>query len=409
MHKIPAELCIKCKGHRNLCGLSYCPIMERFRGMVNSLQKIKIDTSFKLVEGSTPPSGIVGEKGYPKVSLIVNIPPSVYGEDARKYENVKEWWGKVNLGDIIKLRSSLISSITRVRAEKATEYYNTEIPLAIISDNPVTSEAKLKTLEAKLKFDGVILPRGPGGIAEEIKVIDNPKIPTKLDKLIFDDHIKSAEAILELYRYNVDYYKIIHALSFGLLGKKKSRRFVPTRWAITAVDSIVGKFLYNKIINYNEVNEIEVYHSSYLGNYFYVVLYPSKFNSIWIEIWHPLSLWSQDLTISELKENFWGEYEYLDGGYMAARLAVLEYLEEIKRQAGIIIIREITEEYFAPVGNWHIRETVRNAMKNRLGKYDTLDHAISEVNKKLKAKINLFELRTIKSLFKQKSIYDFFK
>lgn len=169
MHKIPAELCIKCKGHKNLCGLPYCPIMERFRGMVSSLQKIKIDTSFKLVEGSTPPSGIVGEKGYPKVSLIINIPPSVYGEDARKYENVKEWWGKVNLGDIIKLRSSLISSITTVKVEKATEYYNTEIPLAIISDNPVVSEAKLKTLEAKLKFDGIILPRGPGGIAEEIK------------------------------------------------------------------------------------------------------------------------------------------------------------------------------------------------------------------------------------------------
>jgi hypothetical protein len=382
--------------------------MERFRGMVSSLQKIKIDTSFKLVEGSTPPSGIVGEKGYPKVSLIINIPPSVYGEDARKYENVKEWWGKVNLGDIIKLRSSLISSITTVKVEKATEYYNTEIPLAIISDNPVVSEAKLKTLEAKLKFDGIILPRGPGGIAEEIKVIDNPKIPTKLDKLIFDD-VKSAEAILELYRYNVDYYKIMHALSFGLLGKKKNRRFVPTRWAITAVDSTVGKFLYSKIINYNEVNEIEVYHGSYLGNYFYVVLYPSKFSSIWIEIWHPLSLWSQDLTISELKENFWGEYEYLDGGYMAARLAVLEHLEEVKRQAGVIIIREITEEYFAPVGNWHIRETVRNAMKNRIGKYDNLDQAISEVNKKLKVKINLFKLRTIKGLIKQKSIYDFFK
>lgn len=408
MHKIPAELCIKCKGHKNLCGLPYCPIMERFRGMVSSLQKIKIDTSFKLVEGSTPPSGIVGEKGYPKVSLIINIPPSVYGEDARKYENVKEWWGKVNLGDIIKLRSSLISSITTVKVEKATEYYNTEIPLAIISDNPVVSEAKLKTLEAKLKFDGIILPRGPGGIAEEIKVVDNPKIPTKLDKLIFDD-VKSAEAILELYRYNVDYYKIMHALSFGLLGKKKNRRFVPTRWAITAVDSTVGKFLYSKIINYNEVNEIEVYHCSYLGNYFYVVLYPSKFSSIWIEIWHPLSLWSQDLTISELKENFWGEYEYLDGGYMAARLAVLEHLEEVKRQAGVIIIREITEEYFAPVGNWHIRETVRNAMKNRIGKYDNLDQAISEVNKKLKVKINLFKLRTIKGLIKQKSIYDFFK
>ncbi|WP_338601506.1 Nre family DNA repair protein [Sulfolobus tengchongensis] len=409
MHKIPAELCIKCKGHKNLCGLPFCPIMERFRGMISSLQKVRIDSSsIKFVEGSTPPSAIVGEKGYPKVSLILNIPPSVYGEEARKYEDIKGWWGKLSLGDIIKLRSSLVSSMTKVRVEKPIEYYNTEIPLAVISDTPVTSEAKLKTLEAKLKFDGVILPRGPGGTAEEIKVKDNPKIPTKIDKLIFDD-IKSVEAVLELYKNSIDYYKIIHALSFGLLGRKKNRRFVPTRWAITAVDSTIGKYLYDRIINYSEINEIEVYYASYLGNHFHVILYPSKFNAVWIEIWHPLSLWSKDLTISELKENFWGKYEYLDGGYMAARLGVLEYLEKIKRQAGIIIVREITEEYFAPVGNWHIRETVRNAMNNKIGKYDSLLEAIAEVNKRLKAQINLLELRTINSLLKQRSIYDFFK
>ncbi|MDT7861161.1 MAG: Nre family DNA repair protein [Saccharolobus sp.] len=406
MHVIPAELCIKCKGHKYLCGLSYCPIMERFRSMVNSLQRVKISNSLKLVEGSTPPSAIVGERGYPKVPLILNIPPSVYGDEAKKYENIKEWWGKLSLGDIIKLRSSLISSITKIKVEKAIEYYNTEIPLAVVSERPVTSEAKLNTLEAKLRFDGVILPRGAGGLAEEIKIVDNPKLPSKLDKLIFDD-IKASNAILELYKYDIDYYKIINALSFGLLGRKRNRRFVPTRWAITAVDSTVSKYLHDRIIHYNEINKIEVYYASYLGNYFYLILYPSKYKSLWIEIWHPLSLWSKELTISELTENYWGDYEYIDGGYMAARLAVLEYLDRIKRQAGIIIVREITEEYFAPVGNWHIRETVRKATENKIGEYESLSEALSVINNRLKAKINLFELNSIKALFRQKLITDF--
>jgi hypothetical protein len=29
----------------------------------------------------------------------------------------------------------------------------------------------------------------------------------------------------------------------------------------------------------------------------------------------------------------------------------------------VIIVREITPAYYAPVGNWHIRETVRRAVK----------------------------------------------
>jgi hypothetical protein len=264
----------------------------------------------------------------------------------------------------------------------------------------------LNTLEAKLRFDGVILPRGAGGLAEEIKIVDNPKLPSKLDKLIFDD-IKASNAILELYKYDIDYYKIINALSFGLLGRKRNRRFVPTRWAITAVDSTVSKYLHDRIIHYNEINKIEVYYASYLGNYFYLILYPSKYKSLWIEIWHPLSLWSKELTISELTENYWGDYEYIDGGYMAARLAVLEYLDRIKRQAGIIIVREITEEYFAPVGNWHIRETVRKATENKIGEYESLSEALSVINNRLKAKINLFELNSIKALFRQKLITDF--
>ncbi|MEM3291232.1 MAG: Nre family DNA repair protein [Saccharolobus sp.] len=406
MHKIPAELCIKCKGHKYLCGLSYCPIMERFRSIVSTLQRVKTDNISKYVEGSTPPSAIVGEANYPKVSLILNIPPAIYGEEARKFENIKDWWGKLSLGDIIKLRSSLVSSITRVEVNRAIDYYNTEIPLSVVSYNPVTSEAKLKSIEAKLKFDGLVLPRGPGGQAEEIKVIDNPKIPAKLDKLIFDD-IKAYQAVLELYRSNIDYYKIINALSLGLLGIKKNRKFVPTRWAITAVDSTIGKYLYEKIVNYNEVNKIEVYYGAYLGNYFYIILYPSKYNSTWIEIWHPLSLWSKELTISELRENFWGDYDYMDGGYMAARLSILEHLEKIKRQAGIIIVREITEEYYAPVGNWHIRETVRAAMQNKLGEFENLSEAIVAINNRLKAKVNLLELNSIKNIIKQKSIFDF--
>ncbi len=42
----------------------------------------------------------------------------------------------------------------------------------------------------------------------------------------------------------------------------------------------------------------------------------------------------------------------MDGGYHAARLAVLEHLYKRGMRASIIVVREITPRYYASVGNW---------------------------------------------------------
>jgi len=39
---------------------------------------------------------------------------------------------------------------------------------------------------------------------------------------------------------------------------------------------------------------------------------------------------------------------------------VLEYLNSIQRQAQVLILRNVRPEYWAPLGVWIIRETVRN-------------------------------------------------
>ena len=50
------------------------------------------------------------------------------------------------------------------------------------------------------------------------------------------------------------------------------------------------------------------------------------------------------------------------GGYYAARLAILEELKRKKRQASVLALRFISEEYSAPLGVWVVREAVRKAM-----------------------------------------------
>ncbi|MBP1357164.1 MAG: hypothetical protein JZD40_01560, partial [Sulfolobus sp.] len=356
MRGIPAELCMKCKGYKYLCGLPTCPILSRFRSMVNVVSKLSIFGAQNEVKGATPPSMIVGSGNYPKVSIIYNVPPLVYGEEAKQYENPKGWWGKASLSEIVSLRSSMISTIlSGVNVREPFKLYEKELSLLSVSYNPISSDVKIQgNFDLKLKFDGIVLPRGPSAKAQDIKPEENPKIPKVLEKLIFDD-LKAEEAVIEAYKSQLDVYPIINALSFGLLGIKKNRKLVPTRWAITAVDSIIGKALLNQIKQYGEVSEIQVYQGSYLGNYFYIVLYPSKYSSTWIEIWHPSTPWSDmETAVLELSEDYWGDYDFMDGGYMAARLGVLEGLSRMKRQAGVIIVREITSEYYAPVGNWHI-------------------------------------------------------
>ncbi len=379
--------------------------MARFRSLVRVATAIADKNE---ISGSTPPSAVVGESGYPYVRVFVGVPPEVTGNEAKEYENPKGWWGRRSLNEIIELRSSLVSvNVNKVRVDEPWKLYEKEISLASVSTEPVQLEVKSSSkVLPKLRFDGVLMPRGPSMEAQDIAVVENPKVPRKLESLTFDD-VKAEEAIVELYKSGEDVYTIIPALSLGLLGLKKNRKLVPTRWAITATDSALGKFLLNAVREFEEIDEIGVYYMSYLGNRFFVVLFPSKYKGVWVEIWHPMSLWAKEPVVVDLYENFWGEYEMLDGGYMAARLAVLEHMYRIRKQAGFVIIREVTKDYFAPVGNWHIRETVRRAFNNLVYKTDDLRKALEYVSNNLELKVDLFGVESVKKVVAQKDILSF--
>jgi hypothetical protein len=49
----------------------------------------------------------------------------------------------------------------------------------------------------------------------------------------------------------------------------------------------------------------------------------------------------------------------VDGGFEAARVAVLETLAALGRRGTVSIVRWIGEDYYVSVGNWQIRETLR--------------------------------------------------
>jgi len=168
------------------------------------------------------------------------------------------------------------------------------------------------------------------------------------------------------------------------------KKLVPTRWAITAIDAIISNMLLRKIRGYPEIQDVMFFKTSYLGNRFWILMIPGAYTFNWIEIWHPNTIYTKNSLepiIIENSENWHGVADYMDGGYQAARISVLEYLERIGRKASVIVVREITPEYYAPVGNWHIRESVKNALKSSPIKLGSLDEGLDLIKKDLGQKL----------------------
>lgn len=370
------ELCTSCKGSRRLCGLPECPILVKIREQLR-LEKLQ---ELRELQSATPPSVLVGEHGYPHVRVGANLPLS---EDDRPalFENPSMWWGRLSLYDIVKLRARLVFSYEVVHAGSASAASLEAVREAAASVKPVDSEAYFRKPPAfRLRFDPLLKPVGLSGRVERLRLVDNPSIPRRVDSLA-EDRVKAKRALIELYSYGFDVYYLQRIFTSGLLGVEK--RLVPTRWAITAVDKTLGDYLLEKVRSFPEIVEYEVYHSSYIGNRYTVLLMPGCWALEMVEVWMPRSVWvpGEKAHIYTIHEWSDGAASGEDGGYQAIRFAVLESLARRGRQAACLAVREITPEYFAPVGNWQIREGVRNALRGSPVKAGTLEEALREVGR----------------------------
>ncbi|MBC7110268.1 MAG: hypothetical protein H5T46_04605, partial [Archaeoglobi archaeon] len=189
-------------------------------------------------------------------------------------------------------------------------------------------------------------------------------------------------------------------------GSEKRIRLVPTRWAITATDDMLGRLLIKKIRNYPEINEIRVFSGEAMGNHFEIILLPGRFYFELVEIWMPRD-WISKTIIEADREDERGKKEYssLSGGYYAARLPVLEYLEGERRCASIIAIREIRPSYWAPLGVWVVREAARKTMKGRWKRFERIEDALEEVRKNLRTPESLWKGKI--EFLKRRTIFDF--
>ncbi len=243
------------------------------------------------------------------------------------------------------------------------------------------------------------------GLIKKFKLVDNPKIEQKIYKIV-NDEITANHTCVKLYNLNLEQSRISRILSSGILGINK--KLVPTRWSITAVDDILGKNLMEEIRNYDLINDYLVFENEYMHNRFFIILMPDKWEFEQIESWFPQTLWnpSQEPSLSVEYEFHKGRKKYAikqSGGYYAARFAALDYLYKIRRQAKVLMIREVYPGYDIPLGVWVVRETTKQAFKNKPIKFNSLE----EVFKNLKTRFSPEKYKFASEILKQKRIIDF--
>jgi|Deesub1362B_J571_1020462.scaffolds.fasta_scaffold00017_27 hypothetical protein len=372
-----------------LCGKSCCPLIVKAEKLLGQLRSIDSEK----IQGSTPPSVFVGRIGYPKVYVGPLIPP-FHGDTA--FLDTPETWIGRGLEDIVNFRSTLVRGKFPVSADQPLRGGSLfeKLQEMALAARPVDAEALFaQKPQGAIVLSDEVQPFGPSAPLRAFW-LSNVHADRVVEKCYYDDDLKAGEAVLQLYRDGVPVSKIQRCFSLGMFGDKGRRRVVPTRWSITAVDEAISLSLLREVRRYPPVGEYRVYAFKNLDNIFTAIFLPEAWSFEWIEAWFPGTVWNPQGREPELMgdyEGFRGRTTYADVGgcYYAARLAAAEALSRERRQAKVLILREIRNGYLLPVGVWNVRESVRQALKTQPHKFasflEALDFAMRNLSVPLKA------------------------
>lgn len=402
--------CVLCKGARNLCGKTRCPLMVKVNSFLRSVPLMSSED----IAGASPPSVFIGRIGYPHVYVGPLVPP--VHENTSMFDLPEHWFGK-SIDEIVGFRSLLVRGKHRVHVQEFSQAgkimdQTRELALA---DDCVDMELNLtKKPRGSIFMDDDVQPFGPSAPIKDLHV-GNSRFNQHVEKAYYDTDLKATQAVKELYSRGVMVSKIQKAFSVGAFGVEKKRRLVPTRWSITAVDDIIGKGLVEQVKNFPEINEYRVYESIYLDNVFEILLIPAQWSYESMEAWYPGTAWNpngESVIIYSDAEGNSGRttYAQIGGCYYSARLAVCEQLIKEQRQATAIVLREARPGYIMPIGVWQVRENVRNAMRQKPHMFKNLNDSLKFISGRFEIPIQqwIIQGKLLRKALFQKRISDFF-
>lgn len=346
------------------------------------------------INSNSPPSVFIGSKlRYPQMNVGI-LSPLERDENAWIYDDAKHWAdNEFTIKDVVSLRDGLLNSrfrgkatdVRRADTGKGNKFVRIAQEIALAS-KPVDVEIELeKKVGPGLGKDRVNLPQGMRAPLKKARITSNVKISRKVDKVI-NDEIKAKEAVDYLYKNKFSEYVLSKILSVGVLGLKKDKKLVPTRWSITATDDMIGKRLIEQIKDYKWIENYELHFGEFMGNCYLILLFPNVWSFELFELYLPGSSWNPGKQIKAATdfELYNGRKSYAKdtaGGYYATRLPILEYLNKKKRQASALAIRIELPTYWAALGVWVVRESVRKALKGKSFKFNDKNELIESAKK----------------------------
>lgn len=406
-----SRMCILCRGAKMLCGKSRCPVIVK---LYSRMKTAPLLDSLSL-HGATPPSVFVGRIGYPKIDIGPMIPP-IQGDTSLM--DTPELWVGMKIDEIVEFRSKLVRGKYRVEVtdvENTSKIVNITRELALASNSSEVEAHFLKRPMGKIALSDSVQPYGPSAPLRKLDV-DNVKYDFKIEKAYYDTDLKARDAVISLYDNDVLVSRIQKAFSIGAFGEGKRRRFVPTRWSITAVDSLLGKHMMEYTRNNPLINEYRVYENYHLDNRWVILMMPSEWCYELIEAWYPNTTWnpfgSQISMFSDFeKHEGRTTYAQIGGCYYAARLAVNEKLNKERMQASVVVMRETHPGYILPVGVWNVRENVRTALQKKPKKFGDMKTALNYVSSKFEIPLKRWIQNSgiLKDRLYQRRLEDFIK
>jgi len=340
------------------------------------------------LDATSPPSIFIGSKlKYPLVNVGI-LSPLEKDENAWLYDDAKYWAEKnFDIKDVVNLRDNLLNSRakTNVHEAKMEDKFIKIAQEIAIASKPVDVEIQLKKgVEFKRNKDQVTTPHSLNASLKQARITCNVSVNLHLEKMMNDD-IKASDAMNILHKKSFTEYALSKILSVGVLGMKKNKKLVPTRWSITATDDSLSKNMLEEIRRYKTIENYELFFGEFLGNCYLILLMPGVWTYELFEMYLPGSSWNpgNEIKASTDYENFDGRKDYAShcvGGYYAARLPIVEYLESKKRQASVLAIRIETPTYWAALGVWVVRESVRKALQKKM-EFNTFEEAKESMRK----------------------------
>lgn len=375
-------LCVTCKASKMLCGKPRCPLLVRYNSLMRTAPLWDSHLS-----GSSPPGFFVGRFGYPKVNIGPLVPP--FHGDTALLDHPEEWL-RFTIDEIVGFRSRLVRGLHRANVTEAADggALIQQLQELAIAGPPAEVEVEFSQRpRGSLVFRDDVQPYGPTAPLRRLGV-DSIKVHRGLEEAWYDTDLRAKEAILNLYEDRLAVSRISRAMSAGVLGRQKARRFVPTRWSITAVDDTIGTNLVERLKDNPLINEFRVYESWKLDNRFIILLLPRSWMYELVEAWYPGSTWNplgRRILMFSDSEGYHGRKDYasIGGCYYAARLAIAEALNREGKQAAALVLREAHPGYILPVGVWNVRENVRRAMQQPYLTFPELPAALHYISQRL--------------------------